>query len=126
MPCNSDHMNASPREVKASRLACLLGELKGYAWSRHWWDGYHPEVYNRHPGPDPDEMAQELCSQLRTLDVTKFSLELQIWWRDHQAADAKRIEQEKREARELEAKELAEYERLKKKYGDTEEDIMKI
>ena len=28
------------------------------------------------------------------MDETEYSLEMQIWWRDHQKADKKRIQQE--------------------------------
>lgn len=36
----------------------------------------------------------ELCLRLQVADVTKYSLELQMWWRDHQAADKARLEHE--------------------------------
>lgn len=39
-----------------------------------------------------DKLTSELCSKLKTTDVTKYSLELQMWWRDHQEADRNRID----------------------------------
>jgi hypothetical protein len=39
-------------------------------------------------------MVSLLCEMLEGLDVTKFSLEMQMWWRDHQAADKARIKKE--------------------------------
>jgi hypothetical protein len=49
-------------------------------------------------------MVQELCSRLQKLDVTKYSLEMQVWWRDHQKADKERLERGIREATELKAR----------------------
>lgn len=88
MPCDSSYMNPSNKELEISRVACLLDEIKGIPINRSHWDGYHPLVYNRKF--NDDKMVRELCSKLRSLDVTKFSLEMQMWWRDHQIADAKR------------------------------------
>jgi hypothetical protein len=31
-----------------------------------------------------------LCARLRQVDVTQYSLEMQLWWRDHQQVDALR------------------------------------
>jgi len=55
---------------------------------------------NRRRSMTNDQMAQWLCLWCKAHDVTKQSLELQIWWRDHQAADAKR-EAAEREAQRL-------------------------
>ena len=95
MPCNSDYMEATGREVKLSRVACLLDELDGKPINKSYWYGYHPAVYNRHESTfNADEMVAELCSRLQKVDPTQYSLELQIWWRDHQKADKTRLEYE--------------------------------
>jgi hypothetical protein len=94
MPCNSDHMNANSYEQQLSRVACLLDELAGKKWDRSWWDGYHPRVYCKADKGLGDLMVSELCEALQSRDVTKYSLEMQIWWRDHQAADKERCERE--------------------------------
>lgn len=44
-----------------------------------------------------NEMTQMLCEWCQKNDVTEKSLELQIWWRDHQKADRKRTRREKNE-----------------------------
>lgn len=97
MPCNSDYMEASGYEVAISQVACLLDELdgKGPINPSHW-RGYHPSVYNRHA--DGDALVAKLCAKLRGKDVSKYSLEMQIWWRDHKRADKERMERELREA----------------------------
>lgn len=95
MPCNSDYLGATSREEKLSQVACLLDELNGRKWTRAEWDGYHPRVYSQHLTQErADAMVALLCSKLQAMDVTKLSLEMQIWWRDHQEADRKRVERE--------------------------------
>lgn len=105
MPCNSDYMEADRREIEISRVACLLDELDGLPIKKNHWDGYHPLVYNK---PDRgNELVAELCEKLRNTDVTRYSLEMQIWWRDHQAADKERLEAELRDATRRQEKEAA-------------------
>lgn len=91
MPCNSDHLEPFNRELELSRVACLLDELKGITWNKSSWNGYHPKVYNQHISKSvADGMIAELCKKIRQIDVSEYSLELQIWWRDHQKVDALR------------------------------------
>lgn len=93
MPCNSDYMNASGKEIALSRVACLLDELNGkQEIDRSHWEGYHPRVYSQRV--DGDALVAELCDRLQKEDVSKRSLEMQIWWRDHQKADKERLERE--------------------------------
>lgn len=40
------------------------------------------------------EMSRLLCSYCKNHDVRDYSLELQIWWRDHQLADARHKREE--------------------------------
>jgi hypothetical protein len=85
-------MEASGKEKQISRVACLLDELNGKEFSGSSWDGYHPAVYSR--SVDGDSLVVDLCRRLQSVDVTKYSLEMQIWWRDHQKADRERLEKE--------------------------------
>lgn len=90
MPCNSDHMEANHLERRLSQVACLLDELAGKPKiDKAHWGGYHPRVYSA--SFDADALVAELCSKLQSVDVTQCSLEMQMWWRDHQAADKARI-----------------------------------
>jgi hypothetical protein len=99
MPCNSDYMAASGYEIALSRVACLLDEIEGKPINQSHWHGYHPRVYSRTPSKaEADEMVARLCSFLRDADVTRYSLEMQMWWRDHLKADQARIEREHHEA----------------------------
>ena len=91
MPCDSSHLEATHKEREMSKVACLLDELNGKKRiNRDHWGGYHPRVYNQRV--DADEMTAELCSRLQRLDVSQCSLEMQIWWRDHQEADRSRAQ----------------------------------
>jgi hypothetical protein len=92
MPCNSNYLNATHREHELSRVACLLDELAGRKIETSWWNGYHPRVYCL---PDSgDKLVQELCAALQGVDVSCYSLEMQIWHRDHLKADQQRIKEE--------------------------------
>lgn len=107
MPCNSNHMAADGLEKELSRVACLLDELAGKEWERRWWDGYHPRVYNKADRATGDQMVRELCAALQSLDVTQYSLEMQMWWRDHQALDKVRCERELAQAQTAAEREAA-------------------
>jgi len=92
MPCNCDYLEASGKEISLSRVACLLDELNGTPIKKDYWAGYHPAVYNR--PVDGDKLVDDLCSRLQEADVKEYSLEMQMWWRDHQKADEDRVKHE--------------------------------
>ena len=108
MPCRSDHMEPTARERESLRV---LGFHKGVGLlSSHYEIPPYGDTANL------DRQTMQLCLWCQENDVTKHSLELQIWWRDHQAADKKRIEREiaerKRKAdRDKLISKLTEYER---------------
>ncbi len=93
MPCYAGYMEPEQRELNASRVYCLLDELDGKPWKESHWNGYHPNAYCRKF--DLDALVASLCARLKNVDVTKHSLEMQIWWRDHQRADAEREARER-------------------------------
>ena len=107
MPCESGYLAANEYEIRMSQAACLLDELDGKPISQGHWAGYHPRVYCRASIIEGDKIVQELCDRLQKLDVTKHSLEMQIWWRDHQKADKERLEREVQKAVELKARQEA-------------------
>ncbi len=90
MPCDCSHLEASSLEREISEVACLLDELDGKPVESSHRRGYHPRVYNKVTRELGDSLTAELCSRLKTTDVTRYSLEMQMWWRDHQAADRKK------------------------------------
>lgn len=106
MPCDSSYMEANGLEVQLSRVLMLLDELetgRPVDTSSGDWRGYKQGVYNEGDlRKRTDEATATLCARLHKVkDVTKYSLEMQTWWRDHQKADAER---ERREAQEREEK----------------------
>lgn len=110
MPCNSEYMKATGTEVGLSQVACLLDELDGSPEiDRNHWRGYHPKIYGKHL--DGDALVAELCARLQKDDVTKRSLEMQVWWRDHQKADKERLEREMMEQK-IEAEKAEALEKL--------------
>jgi hypothetical protein len=116
MPCDSSHLQATGIEVHQSQVACLLDELAGRKWERSWWEGYHPRAYGVATRRALDDMTAELCRALQKHGASRYSLEMQVWWRDHQQADKDRIAEEKRRLSEIEDRERAELARLKDKY----------
>lgn len=87
MPCNSDHMEPNTWERESVKVLSLLHEV-GLRKSK-------PDFYGS-PNTLGHDTA-ELCTWCKAHDVSKQSLELQIWWRDHQRWDAKREEHEREE-----------------------------
>jgi len=89
MPCVSDYMEPNTKEKSLSKVAALLDELAtGHLDSRHY-KGMHPDVYGKNP--DANVMVRRLCEALTKRGGAEgLSLEMQIWWRDHQAEDVKR------------------------------------
>ena len=94
MPCNSDYLEARPSEVEASKVLALLEELETGKLPNYFGDGYYSEVYNKNEKDILSNKVPELCERLQNTDVSKYSLEMQMWWREHQKADKERIEKE--------------------------------
>lgn len=86
-------MEATHWERDLSRVACLLDELAGKPIDKGHWDGYHPDVYGKAlTAKAGDALVAKLCAKLQKTNVKKCSLEMQIWWRDHQIADRERLQ----------------------------------
>ncbi|MAH32735.1 MAG: hypothetical protein CMG78_12140 [Marinobacter sp.] len=101
MPCSCDHLESTPLEKEASKLVALLDELnkKGKPKS-NFGDGYDKRVYNKITRAKADILIARLCGKLgRIKGIDRYSLEMQIWWRDHQASDKKKAIAKQRAAR---------------------------
>lgn len=81
MPCNSEHMCPTAREAESMRVLTLLSEVTGSPRPK----GIYGDPANL------DRDTERLCSWCREHpeQVPWMSLELQIWWRDHRAHDAR-------------------------------------
>jgi len=94
MPCIFYDQDSCSKEIELSRVCCLLDELNGIRIDRNSWEGYHPKIYNKVSNVNENELVAELCSKLQKINVTEYSLEMQIWWRDHKKHDKERVERE--------------------------------
>lgn len=96
MPCRSDYMDPTQYEMDHSNVKYLLEELETGKLPEGYGKGFHPEVYNNYSTGKPqlDEDVEMLCSKLQKVNITKYSLEMQVWWRDHQRADKARLKEE--------------------------------
>lgn len=94
MACRSDYMEASSLEIEGSRVLTFLDEIKrGIPPSPNYLRGYHPEAYSPCLSPKIlNEKTAELCElcEQHKISSPTFSLELQIWWRDHQRGEERR------------------------------------
>lgn len=96
MPCcdsrDNDAIEKAYGEERAIVPACLDEIKTGKPFSYFDEDGDYKDfdyIKNREA---VDADTAELCALCQTIDVTKYSLELQMWWRDHQKWDKKRKE----------------------------------
>jgi len=94
MPCDSSHMLSDNFEKELSKVACLIDETNGDDWDDRSWNGYHSKVYCKglHKTTTADDMVERLCSHLKVYGASSYSLEMQIWWRDHQKSDKEKGE----------------------------------
>lgn len=113
MPCMSD--GPSQSEIDRGHLNMLLDELDGKHASGYDADASLSD-WARHedqrPNKNNNDLAVELCGRLTKLSKTKvgtLSLEMQIWWRDHQRFDKRRqaAERLERRAKQLRTRALA-------------------
>lgn len=99
MPCRSEYLNPNDTEKELSRVLLLLDELdgKGPPELSKYGRGYDDRAYLKQDQTELlHQKTAELCSRLTALpDVTAYSLEMQLWWRDHSTADRKRDYEER-------------------------------
>lgn len=107
MLSKSDYLYPTNYEVQISRVACLLGEIEGRQCESDWWKGYHPDVYGKVTNELGNSLIAQLCDLLQKESVTKYSLEMQLWWRDYQKADKERLDREIQERTAAAEKEAA-------------------
>jgi hypothetical protein len=101
-------MDATQHEKNLSVVYGLLDEIKTGKLPKNFGDGFDERTYNMGFSEDHlDKKTRELCKKLQKLDVSKYSLEMQMWWRDHQKADKARLKKEMKEYQTAKAKELA-------------------
>lgn len=106
MPCTYDEVPPTQDQIALSKVLACLKEVKSGKMDLDLWDnGYNPKVYNMgsiEVGAKLKEKTTYLCKTIKALVVNGvkielYSLELQLWWRDHQKMDKKRIAREEHE-----------------------------
>lgn len=99
MPCYTEPPTRA--EIEAKRLNDLLDEIEGTRLRTG-------DIGRMSSRPlTLDQMTQRLCAWCGAHDVKQQSLELQIWWRDHQAWDARRLADEQKAARRVQLRKQA-------------------
>lgn len=87
MPCFSDYQEPTSREKESVRVLHLLQEVG--------FDIEYDSVYGRPNQLDEDTAKLcQWCKSHTNTEISGMSLELQIWWRDHQIADQKHEHQQ--------------------------------
>lgn len=108
MPCNSDHMEPNNLEIELSKVYDLLDELRTGKLAENYGSGFNEKVYNQGFQKNHlDAKTAELCKKLQKEDASNYSLEMQIWWRDHLKADKERIKKEIAEKKTSEERRIA-------------------
>ena len=100
MPCESAYMAPSKREKEADRLYWLRREIEQEMPPNS--DEYGSGCAG-HPTHSIDADTRFICSHMEQVEkdgkLGDYSLEMQIWWRDHKEVDRKRRVEEQEEAR---------------------------
>jgi len=110
MPCDGSYMNPTELEKNLSQVYGLLDELKTGKLSKDYGSGYDNRIYNKGLKQEHlDKKVAELCSAITKskFKITKYSLEMQVWWRDHQKADKERLKKEAKEEKDAVARKKA-------------------
>ena len=89
MPCDSSYMYPTPLETKSAEVRELLREVAGKSFNHKSPKEYYGNVATI------DKDTERLCNWCKDNEnhlhgLYGMSLELQIWWRDHQEEDARR------------------------------------
>ena len=93
MPCRSDYLEPTALEIEISHLVYLLDETKGIPFTQEEWRRTQTRRPVRYDQATADKLTRELCAVLsktrnesgRKTGASRYSLEMQMWWRDHQA-----------------------------------------
>jgi hypothetical protein len=116
MPCDSSYLAPRPEEARSCTVIQLLQEV-----------GLDPGPYDRDYGnvKKLDQHTRTLCSWCKQYpnEVKNKSLELQIWWRDHQIEDARKAEAQKRQLRNARLVEQARSKLTKEEYKALKEHL---
>jgi len=108
MPCSSEHMKPTHKEREHSKVLSLLDELRTGVLPDTFDSGYHKKAYGNYTSDEQlNSKTAKLCSKLQDEDVSKRSLEMQLWWRNHQIVDKERLKFALEQSKDKEARKAA-------------------
>lgn len=95
MPCRSDYLEPNELEIENSKVLALIEEFETKKLPNWYGKGNHNTVYNNSSQEIVNSNTAKLCSMLKKYSVKdlagmNYSLEMQIWWRDHSKFDENR------------------------------------
>lgn len=89
MGCRSNYMEPTAFEHAASAVYAFIDEIETGKLKENHLNGNHPAVYGMGISQERlNQATNKLCKQCKKIEPKDFSLELQMWWRDHQKWDA--------------------------------------
>lgn len=97
MPCRSDYLEPTQAEIENSKVLALIDEVKTGKLPKYFGEGSSEKVYGKTTQAILDKNTKKLCTALQGISnykIKKSSLELQIWWRDHQKMDKKHLKED--------------------------------
>ena len=92
MPCDCSHLEPTQREKESVVVREFLREIEGKQFD-HDSPGDNQGCYGNVGELDND--MRSLCQWCKDNDVSTKSLELQLWWKRHQAHDKKKEDAER-------------------------------
>ena len=109
MPCRCDYTEPSALEIEIRHLCYFIDEINGIKHPFKLSSGGYSTPYSSSECNKKlaDKLTAELCGKLKETDITKYSLEMQIWWRDHQDKDSKREQEEENKKKREEIRKAA-------------------
>jgi hypothetical protein len=85
-------MEPNQTEINLAKVEALHHELLTGKLPKWYGDGGHASIYNSATDERLNRSVYNLCAKLQAVpDITIYSLEMQMWWRDHQEADKNRL-----------------------------------
>lgn len=114
MPCQSDYLAPNEFEREGVRAWLVYDEIKTNKRisPKEWASCTDRRAYGNweFQKKDLDNLTANICkdlSQWSKFSLQAATLELQMWWRDHQKADRAREQREKKQAKDKQLKEEA-------------------
>lgn len=94
MPCDCSHLEPTEKEAELLRVNILLLEIETGRCPTE----KEQAKFGCYGVGDLDALTRELCKACKKLGakMKSQSLELQIWWRDHQKADSEKAKSKTR------------------------------